>query len=109
MYSDIKNIPHGYPTVAALVSKDNDFAIFRKFRYLNARNLLHLQAELIHLENELEIVDRGLDTEENAEILKSWESYANNDDRQDLMLRIRKTLKEYSKNVNPCEMSRVFT
>jgi hypothetical protein len=97
MYTDIKNIPPGYPTVAGLISKDDDFAIFRKFRYLNARNLLYLQAELIDLENELETLDRGLDTEQHREKLKDWKAFAADDARLELAVRIRKTLQEYSK------------
>jgi hypothetical protein len=97
MYTDITSIPPGYPTVAGLISKDDDFAIFRKFRYLNARNLLYLQAELIHLENELETLDRGLDTEQHREKLKDWRAFAEDNVRLELAVRIRKTLQEYSK------------
>ena len=94
MYTDIKNIPPGYPSLAALVGKDDDFPIFRKFRYLNARNLLYLQAELIHLENELETLDRSLESEEDTDKLKCWKVFAEGRNRLDLALRIRKTLQE---------------
>lgn len=97
MYTEIKNVPPGYPSVAALISKDNDFAIFRKFRYLNARNLLYLQAELIELENELETLDRSLEIKKHTDQLKSWSAFTLDGDRRDLVLRIRKTLDEYSK------------
>jgi len=101
MYTEIKNVPPGYPSVAALVSKSNDFAIFRKFRYLNARNLLYLQAELVDLENDLETIDRRLQAENHIDELKSWEKYAMDKERRDLVLRIRKTLDEYSKKMWP--------
>jgi hypothetical protein len=104
MYTEIKDVPSGYPTVAALISKDNDFAIFRKFRYLNARNLLYLQAELIDLENELETVDRSLEIKNETEELKSWKNFAKDEVRRDLALRIRKTLDEYSKKMWPREI-----
>jgi len=101
MYTEIKNVPPGYPSVAALVSKDNDFAIFRKFRYLNARNLLYLQAELVDLENELETFDRSLQVKDDIGELKSWKKFAADEDRWNLVLRIRKTLDEYSKEMSP--------
>jgi hypothetical protein len=97
MYTEIKNVPPGYPSVAALISKDDDFAIFRKFRHLSARNILYLQAELIHLENELETLDKSLTSKDDTEELKSWKAFATDQDRLDLALRIRRTLDEYSK------------
>jgi len=99
MYTEIKNVPPGYPSVAALAGKDNDFAIFRKFRYLNARNLLYLQAELVDLENELETIDRSLQVKNEIDELKCWKTFATDEDRWNLILRIRKTLDDYSKEM----------
>jgi hypothetical protein len=47
----------GYPELAFLISTDMDFAIFRKFDELSARNLLRMQAELITIEEELRSID----------------------------------------------------
>ncbi len=47
----------GYPTFAEFVARDNDAAIYRKFEYLSARNLLYLQSELHDLEQQLEMLD----------------------------------------------------
>jgi hypothetical protein len=90
MYTHIDDIPPGYPSVAALFSKDNDFAIFRKFRYLNTRNILYLQAELISLESKLEELDRTLLAGARMDALKSWEAFSKDEDRQGLALSIRK-------------------
>ena len=105
MYTEIKDVLPGYPSVAALVSKSYDFAIFRKFRYLNARNLLYLQAELIDLENELQTLDQSLRVDQ----LNSWKPFFEDQEARALALRIRKTLEEYSKrNVASWELVQVL-
>jgi regulator of replication initiation timing len=43
----------GYGKVARFMGRQDEYAIFRRFRMLNAQNLLFLQAELTHLEAEL--------------------------------------------------------
>lgn len=45
--------PTGYPQVATLMEDYPEMAMVRRFRGLNARNLLYLQAELVHIEKEL--------------------------------------------------------
>jgi hypothetical protein len=96
MYAEIKNVPLGYPSLAAFISKDNDFVIFRKFRQLNARNLLYLQAELTHLENEIETIDRGLAAANANDGLGSWSSFTSDKQRLDLIIQARRVLDEYS-------------
>lgn len=49
----------GYGKLAELMSSHDEFAILRRFRHLNMKNLLYLQAEIAHLEEELgELADR---------------------------------------------------
>ena len=50
----------GLPAVAAFIARDPDQEtfVFRKFKRLTARALLHLQAELIDLEHQLDALDR---------------------------------------------------
>ena len=45
--------PHGYPQVATFMGDHPEMAMVRRFRGLNARNLLYLQAELVQIEKEL--------------------------------------------------------
>ncbi len=45
--------PPGYPQVADFMGEYPTLAMVRRFRGLNARNLLYLQAELVHIENRL--------------------------------------------------------
>jgi len=50
----------GYAAVAAWIAldPDNETFVFRKFDKLAARNLLHLQSELLAIEKELDQLDR---------------------------------------------------
>ncbi|KAL2354460.1 hypothetical protein BJ546DRAFT_60568 [Cryomyces antarcticus] len=51
---------HGYPRLAHRLSRDPaTFAIFRRFGVLNAKNLLYLQAELAHDEDELGVLEKA--------------------------------------------------
>jgi hypothetical protein len=45
-----------YPSLSALMAKHPDMTIVRKFADLNLRNILYLQAELSHLEADLEAI-----------------------------------------------------
>jgi hypothetical protein len=46
-----------YGRLAALMGTHQELALFRKFARLNAKNLLYMQSELMHLEVELENVE----------------------------------------------------
>ncbi|KIW13860.1 hypothetical protein PV08_06640 [Exophiala spinifera] len=48
----------GYAKVASLMSRYNEYGIFRSFKALNMRNLLYFQAELTQLEQELKEIVR---------------------------------------------------
>ena len=48
-----------YPKLSTFMASWPDVAIFRRFGALNAQNLLFLQAEITHLERELEIIRRN--------------------------------------------------
>lgn len=43
----------GYEKVAGLMTKHAEVATFQRFDFLNTLNILYLQAELVHLEQEL--------------------------------------------------------
>lgn len=49
----------GFASVASWISRDpdNETYIFRRFNFLTARNLVHLQNELLSLQNELRDFD----------------------------------------------------
>ena len=51
-------MPDGYLKLSAFQGRFPEVAIFRRFAALNAQNILYMQAELSHLELELnEIID----------------------------------------------------
>ncbi|KAL8840376.1 MAG: hypothetical protein Q9176_003869 [Flavoplaca citrina] len=55
-----------YNRLAALISKYQELAIFKKFQTLNVKSLLYMQAELLHLENELKGIE--LDDESSEDL-----------------------------------------
>ena len=62
--------PFNYHSLASLISDQPDFAIFKRFLASNARNVLRLQGELVHLESELDSIvqaDRDSGDAEKAE------------------------------------------
>lgn len=55
----VHKCPKGYPRLAALLSSEENFMIYRKFSYLQARLLLHRQDELRELERDLDDLDEN--------------------------------------------------
>jgi hypothetical protein len=99
------NVTQGYPQLAALISKENGFAVFRKFSALGAHNILYLQAKLTNLEQQLEQIDRELLTT-NEQSLKSWQCFSSDKQRARLIGKIRKTLHEYCMERGTCCLNR---
>ncbi|KAL3471206.1 hypothetical protein BJX99DRAFT_263485 [Aspergillus californicus] len=91
----LDKIPDGYPKLAAFISKDKEYAVFRKFQALNTRNLLYLQSELSYLETKLEQHDAEL-AANSPDDLKSWPSFRADTARMNLIIKIRKTLAIYN-------------
>ena len=74
----------GYAKLAQLMGTFDDFAIFRSFKALNYQNLLYLQAEIIHLDEELrELAQRDASHPGREYHAKSWWSLSNGDDMED--------------------------
>lgn len=100
------NGPEGYAKVAHLMSRHNEYGIFRSFSILNLQNLLYMQAEIIHLEQDLkEIVqiDRSSNDPVRSIQERHWQLLS--DSQEDghnshwrKMQEIRVKLKEYSKS-----------
>lgn len=90
--------------LAAQIEQQPEMAIFRRFGALNAENLLYLQAELVHLEEELQkqqIGDHHSGVESKSKYALNWfhlrNSPANGDSKQFEMIHlIRDTLWKYS-------------
>jgi len=99
-------MPEGYTRLASFMGTHPESAILRRFGFLNAMNLLHLQAELTCLENDLRSAAKA-DSESGheARILydKDWQSLYNSLTAEDgnptqcnLMMKVREKLNEYS-------------
>lgn len=55
---------HGYPMLARFLGTRENYAIYRSFTALNARNLLYHQAKLTHLEHEMHEIEQDLEHEQ---------------------------------------------
>lgn len=100
---------NGFSTFAAYITSDSELAIYRKFDFLSARNLLYLQSELIALEAELKEFDAHdlkEEKKENMNVMLSsrcWEIFEKRardsnraeSERMRVILRIRVLMKEY--------------
>ncbi|KKY28725.1 hypothetical protein UCDDS831_g00110 [Diplodia seriata] len=76
-------------------------ALFKRFAVLNARNLLYMQAELLDLERELDVIaemDREDGRPFDVEALKlmSPDPGEPDDEQRQLVLKLRRKLKEYN-------------
>lgn len=67
----VDDYPEGYPRAAAFIASADDFHAFRRYSYLNARILLHKQAEIAVLEKKLEKLDAPED-DDNKDFLADY-------------------------------------
>ena len=111
--AETKN-PGGYEDMARFMAKDSSYAIVRRFGYLNALNILYLQAELVDLEHSLgywSTKDKSSTDRTRRNYQTSWFDFSRHETDADstdksqnqwnTMLRIRELLKQYSKNGSP--------
>ncbi|RYP00681.1 hypothetical protein DL764_006455 [Monosporascus ibericus] len=54
----INSTPNGYPKLGALIATNENYLIFREFKYLQARLLLEIQDQLREYEDELDVLER---------------------------------------------------
>jgi hypothetical protein len=76
---ELGTVRDGYPALASWISRDldNEAFVFRKFGRLGARNILHLQGQLIALEHEIDQLDeeaRKSDDLDARQSLRRWET-----------------------------------
>lgn len=99
----------GYPKLAAQMEILPELAIFRRFGALNAQNLLYMQAELTSLEEDLQeqqLFDSRSPEGNRVRHATDWHwlSVSRNTgtgEQQELVLKIRKVLKDYSIWIQP--------
>lgn len=98
--------PRGYPQVANFMGEYPEMAMVRRFRGLNARNLLYLQAELVLIEKELLELEKA-DAKDTTDPFKhlyardfDWLMQSANregNNQWKLIQKMKEKLKEYSK------------
>ncbi|MCJ1364618.1 hypothetical protein MMC16_003731 [Acarospora aff. strigata] len=94
----------GYAKFAAMMGQHPEMAVFRTFRALNMKNLLYLQAELVELERDLEVIaelDEASGIPQKAEYARSWVALNRSEAEGDgyqlrKVLTIREKLKQYN-------------
>ncbi|KAE9367123.1 hypothetical protein N431DRAFT_350598 [Stipitochalara longipes BDJ] len=114
----------GYERLAGLMTKHSEVATFQRFDFLNTLNILYLQAELVHLEQELrDSMREDLESGNNhpSQTPNSTGSFyflanMHNSSTWDIMLKARDKLKEYNEAIlkykemksehspNPCDL-----
>jgi hypothetical protein len=91
----VDSCPEGYPRLAALLDSDENFMLYRRFGFLQARLLLNKQDELRELEKDLDRMDK-VDLKKDASLLKSREKDdAENGRRKNLLQEIEGKYIEY--------------
>lgn len=101
MSSDpVEDCPEGYPRLAAFLSSDQNFTLYRGFSYLHSRVLLDLQEDIACLERELDRRDK--EDEANGErrrlrCVDQDRAKGRNEDRprQEILADIKSKLIEY--------------
>lgn len=94
----VADCPKGYPMLARFTASAPDFYIFREFRYLQCRVLLHLQDEIRALETQLWRMDEK-DSVNDPHSLECRElDDAHNGRRKILIDRIQQKLVQYGKS-----------
>ena len=92
--------PRGYPELATFLDSDENFMVYRRFGYVQARLLLEKQEQLRLLEEKLDKLDKQHTTdEEDAEALCTMDIDPEfKADRDDLMAKVERAFNEYGKN-----------
>lgn len=102
-----RRIMDGYHKLASLMSDHEELFMLRRFAMSNAKNLLYMQAEILHLEAELHDIaledHSGCEKHRNYEysVFDLKESFGSrgSDTQWRKILELRERLKEYSKSI----------
>lgn len=105
----------GYARVTELMASHEEFAILRQFKALNYQNLLYLQAELTHLEEELrELAYKDASRPGRVFFARDWWSLARTRGRDarrqwKKVLKVRRQLNENSSYHSPICLLPLFS
>ncbi|KAL2010507.1 hypothetical protein VTN00DRAFT_6314 [Thermoascus crustaceus] len=90
---DLQSSPRGYPNLAAFLDSDENFAVYRRFGYLQSRLLLEKQDELRILEEELDHMDQ---ISRESQLVTRDLAEMDAEPRRELFARIEKKFHEYA-------------
>jgi hypothetical protein len=91
----VEECPKGYPRLAAFLDIDENFMLYRRFGFLQARVLLYKQDELRAFETTLDKLDKGDEKNRPRMLLSREQDDADDDFRKKLMLEIEHKFKDY--------------
>ena len=92
----VEDCPDGYPLLAAFLDSDDNFMVYRRFGYLQARLLLEKQQQLSRLEQSLQDLDEQ-DLHENLITMENIDTEERKV-RRELMESIDERFREYGTN-----------
>jgi hypothetical protein len=94
----VENYPRGYPRLAVFLDSDENFMLYRRFGFLQARILLYKQDELRALEGELDDLDRKHEKDKPSWLLSREKDDALGGKRKQLISQIEEKFKDYGMN-----------
>ena len=98
----VQDCPDGYPLTAAFLDSDDNFMIYRRFGYLQARLLLEKQEQLRRLELDLELMDEKDKDAKSRDLVTLGDGETGRATaRQELMQRIEDKFRDYGASVTP--------
>jgi hypothetical protein len=108
--SELSKLVEGYPRLAGQIGQYPETAILRRFATLNSQNLLYLQAELIHLEEKIRVLEATANRSQSDNkrlYARDWywlKASAESDDCElwQTVLEAKTKLKEYSPYLASC-------
>lgn len=90
----------GYDSLAVLLGRYPELAVFRKFGKLSMKCLLFKQAEITHLEAELDVLSRrNCASPEKVPLTKSWSDFAQADDPDEELVFQRQKVEELQRKI----------
>lgn len=100
----VQDCPDGYPLTAAFLDSDDNFMIYRRFGYLQARLLLEKQEQLRRLEWDLELMDEKDKEAQSRDLVTLGDGDGESGRapaRQELMQRIEEKYRDYGASITP--------
>src|SRR5438552_8863712 len=99
LISLVEDCPTGYPNLAAFLDSDENFMIYRRFGYIQARLLLEKQDEMRQLEEKLDMLYRYDESHHQESIMTRDLDEEESNPRRTVLKTIEERFCEYGKNL----------